>query len=165
MMPFSLRRTALVAAVGGVALGAFAFGWWGDADTTRRVFTDTAAAQWEPPKAIASDASAFAKILAQKSPFGSSADRANAAVPSVSPAAASAGTPAANWRIGGIVTTETTQYLVVLLRRPGENTSRMEIRRPGEELPDGSIVRTVEPTNAKIDRQGTIVTIKMFAQN
>ena len=35
---------------------------------------------------------------------------------------------------------------------------------PEKTLPDGSIVRSVEPTNVTIDRQGAIVTIKMFAQ-
>ena len=61
--------------------------------------------------------------------------------------------------------TETSGYLIILIRRPGENAARSEVRHPGEELPDGSIVRTVEPANVTIDRQGAIVTIKMFAQN
>ncbi len=61
--------------------------------------------------------------------------------------------------------TDTSGHLIILIRRPGETTTRSEIRNPGEQLPDGSILRTVEPTNVMIERQGAIVTIKMFAQN
>ena len=61
--------------------------------------------------------------------------------------------------------TEAGRHLIVLIRRPGDNATRSEIRRLGEELPDGSIVRAVEPSNVTIEREGTIVRIKMFAQN
>jgi hypothetical protein len=61
--------------------------------------------------------------------------------------------------------TGTSGHVIILIRRPGENATRSEIRHPGEELPDGSIVRTVEPTDVTIDRQGASVRIKMFAQH
>jgi len=69
------------------------------------------------------------------------------------------------WRVVGVVTTETERYLTVLIRKPGEKSARHEIRHPGDNLPDGSVVRSIEPTAVTVDRQGTIVRIKMFAQN
>jgi hypothetical protein len=162
-MPLSIRRMTLAAAAGSVALLAFALGWRGSEDGGRRASTAVAAPEWEQAKPIVSDVSAYAKVLAQKPPFGAPAERAQPV--SAAPQAVGSESAAQQWRVGGIVTTETSQYLVVLIRRPGENSTRTEIRHLGEELPDGSILRAVEPTNVTIDRQGTIVRIKMFAQN
>jgi len=163
-MPLSSRQIAVTGGTGAVALLAFALGWWGGDDGNRRALTITPAPEWEAPKRIASDVSAYSNILAQRSPFGAPAERANA-MPAA-PAGASPGNAgAAQWRVGGIVTTETSQHLIILIRRPGDNTTRSEMRHAGETLPDGSIIRTVEPTNVTIEREGTIVRIKMFAQN
>jgi hypothetical protein len=163
MIPLSMRQIA-VAAAGAAALLAFAAGWSGNDDGRRRNFAAPAAPEWVLPKPIVTDVSGFAKVLAQKAPFGAPAELAK-------PAAAGPQTPGSGntavpqWRVGGIVTSETSRYLVVLIRRPGENTTRTEIRNPGEELPDGSIIRTVGPADVTIDREGTIIQIKMFAQN
>jgi hypothetical protein len=157
------RQIAIAAGTGSIALCAFALGWWGDEDGGRRALTATIAPEWESPKTSISDVSAYAKVLAEKPPFGAPAERSNA-LPTAPPTASPGNTPM-QWRVGGIVTTETSQDLVVLIRRPGETMTRSEVRHPGEQLPDGSILRTVEPTHVTIDRQGTIVRIKMFAQN
>jgi hypothetical protein len=71
----------------------------------------------------------------------------------------------AQWRIGGIVTGETSRYLVVLVRPPGQNTDRTELRQVGESLPDGGVVRSVDASSVTIDRQGTLVTVRMFEKN
>jgi hypothetical protein len=163
MTPFSTRELALAGTAGGIVLLAFATGWWGADDSGRRAPTGTAA-EWALPKPSVSDISGHAKILAQRLPFGAPAERANP-IPTEAQAAGPADTPAMQWRIGGIVLSEETPQLILLIRRPGENTIRREVRHPGEQLPDGSIVSAVEPTNVTIDRQGTIVRIKMFAQN
>jgi hypothetical protein len=163
MIPLSMRQIALAAA-GAAALLAFAAGWWGNDDGGRRKFAAPAVPEWVLPKPIVTDVSGFTKILAQRVPFGSPAEQAKPAPAGPQPASPrNAG--AAQWRVGGIVTSGTSRYLVVLIRRPGENTTRTEVRNPGEELPDGSIVRTVDPADVTIDRQGTIIRIKMFAQN
>lgn len=163
-MPFLPRRIGLPIAGAGAALLGFAAGWWGDQEGARRELASGVAAEWSPPKPIAPDLSSFAKILAQRPPFGAPAERAGPA-PAVGQPAAPASVGAAQWRVGGIVVTETGRHLIILIRRPGDNTTRSEIRRAGEELPDGSIVRAVEPSNVTIEREGTIVRIKMFAQN
>ncbi len=160
-MAFPLRHIAISAGISCVALLAFALGWWESDDGNHHAATRPAGREWLLPKPIASDFSTYAQILAQKPPFGASA--ANT-VPA-GPQTASGNTTAIDWRVGGIVMTETSRYLIILIRRPGENATRSEIRHPGEELPDGSIVRTVEPTGVTIDRQGASVRIKMFAQH
>jgi hypothetical protein len=161
-MTLTFRHTAIPAGMSGIALLAFALGWWGGDDGARRSTASVADAGWMLPKSNASDVSTSAQILAQKAPFG--ALPANP-VPTA-PQPAGAGTASTiEWRVGGIVTTEASRHLIILIRRTGENTTRSEIRHAGEALPDGSIVRTVEPTNVTIDRQGATVTIKMFAQH
>jgi hypothetical protein len=162
MIPLSMRQFALAAA-GAAALLAFAAGWWGNDAGGRRKFAAPAVPEWVLPKPIVTDVSGFTKFLA-RAPFGSPAEQAKPGPAGPQPASPG-NAAAAQWRVGGIVTSETSRYLVVLIRRPGENTTRTEVRNPGEELPDGSIVRTVEPADVTIDRQGTIIRIKMFAQN
>lgn len=163
MIHLSMRQI-VIAAAGAVTLLAFSVGWWGNDDGSRRKGAARAAPEWVLPKPIVSDVSGFAKILAQRPPFGAPAEQANPA-PAGPQAAGPGNAAAAQWRLGGIVMTEASRHVVVLIRRPGENTTRTEIRYPGDELPDGSIVRSVEPADVTIDRQGTIIRIKMFAQN
>ena len=160
-MALTFRHIAVSTGIGFIALLAFAVGWWEGDDGNNRAATPPAARDWQLPKPIASDVSTYAQILAQKPPFG--APTANP-VPT-GPQTAPGNATVIDWRVGGIVMTETSGYLIILIRRPGENAAHSEVRHPGEELPDGSIVRTVEPANVTIDRQGAIVTIKMFAQN
>jgi len=161
-MTLPLRRVAIAVGVGGIVLLAFALGWWGGDDGGRRPATAAAAPAWLLPKPIASDMSSYAQILAQNPPFGALAPNPISAEPQPT---GSRNAALIEWRVGGIVMTETSRHLIILIRRPGENTIRSEIRHSGETLPDGSIVRTLEPANVTIDRQGAIVTIKMFAQN
>jgi hypothetical protein len=54
---------------------------------------------------------------------------------------------------------------VVLVRPPGQNEDRTELRQVGESLPDGGIIRSVDPSGVTIDRQGTLVTVRMFEKN
>ena len=159
-MTLTLRHIAISAVIGGIVLLAFALGWW-EADDGNHNAATRPAGEWLSPKPIASDFSTYAQILTQKPPFGAAAANPVPAGPQTPPG----NTTVLDWRVGGIVATETGGRLIILIRRPGEIAARSEIRQPGEELPDGSIVRTVEPTNVTIDRQGAIITIKMFAQN
>jgi len=159
-MALTLRHIAISTVIGCIVLLAFALGWW-EADDGNHNAATRPAGEWLSPKPIASDVSTYAQILAQKPPFGAPAANLVPAGPHPAPG----NTTVIDWRVGGIMTTGTGGHLIILIRRPGENAARSEIRHPGEELPDGSIVRTVEPTNVTIDRQGAIVTIKMFAQN
>jgi hypothetical protein len=156
----TLRHIGISTVSGCIAILAFAVGWW-EADDGNHNAATRPAGEWLSPKPIASDVSTYAQILAQKPPFGAPAANLVPAGPQTPPG----NTTVLDWRVGGIVTTETGGRLIILIRRPGENATRSEIRQPGEELPDGSIVRTVEPTNVMIERQGAIVTIKMFAKN
>jgi hypothetical protein len=159
-MALTLRHISIPTVIGCIVLLPFALGWW-EADDGNYNAATRPAGEWLSPKPIASDISTYAQILTQTPPFGAPA--ANP-VP-VGPQTAPGNAPVIDWRVGGIVTTETGGRLIILIRRPGENATRSEIRQPGEELPDGSIVRTVEPTNVMIERQGAIITIKMFAKN
>ena len=159
-MALTFRHIAISTVIGCIALLAFALGWW-EADDGNHNAATRPAGEWLSPKPIASDFSTYAQILTQKPPFGTPAANPVPAGPQTAPG----NTPAVDWRVGGIVMTDTSGHLIILIRRPGETTTRSEIRNPGEQLPDGSILRTVEPTNVMIERQGAIVTIKMFAQN
>jgi hypothetical protein len=159
-MTVTLRQATLIMGMAAIALSGFALGWWQDSDPGRGAPAKDAAAEWKPFKPRMSDPLAEARILSAKAPFGETAQLATAA-----PAAA--GMPAAGppkWRVGGIVTTEKRQYLIVLVRKPGQNLDRAETRYIGESLPDGSVVRTIEPTRITVDREGKIATIKIFAQ-
>jgi hypothetical protein len=160
-MALTFRHIAISTGIGLIALLAFALGWWEGDDGNYRAATPPAGREWLLPKPIASDVSTYAQILTQKPPFGAPTANPFSTGPQIAPG----NTTVIDWRVGGIVMTETSGYLIILIRRPGENAARSEVRHPGEELPDGSIVRTVEPANVTIDRQGAIVTIKMFAQN
>jgi len=159
-MALTFRHITISAGIGCIALLAFALGWWEGDDGNHRAAAPPSGREWLLPKPIASDVSAYAEILVQKPPFGAPAANPVPAGPQTAP-----GNTVIDWRVGGIVMTETSGHLIILIRRPGENATRSEIRHPGEELPDGSIVRTVEPTDVTIDRQGASVRIKMFAQN
>jgi hypothetical protein len=160
-MALTFRPIAISTGAGCIVLIAFALGWWEGDDGSHGAAAPLAGPEWLLPKPIASDVSTNAQILAQKPPFGAPAANAVPAGPQTAPG----NTKVVDWRVGGIVMTEKSGHLIVLIRRPGDNVTRSEIRNPGEELPDGSILRTVEPTNVMIERQGAIVTIKMFAQN
>jgi len=160
----TLRQTAIGLVLSAVALSAFALGWWQQDDGRRGAAADMADSDWQPVKPVIPDLAADAKTLAERQPFGAPA------TPSGSPTVPGAPPAAANpvpveWRVVGVVTTETDRYLTVLIRKPGEKSARHEIRHPGDNLPDGSVVRSIEPTAVTVDRQGTIVRIKMFAQN
>ena len=157
----TIRQIGVAGALAAVAVLAFALGWWQDKSGQVRPPPLAPEASWNLPKPAAFDLAGYTTILANRPPFG--------AIASVGSSTANIGsapdTPAVQWRLGGIVVTGTGRHLIVLIRRPGENTTRAETRQPGEELPDGSILRAIEPTDVTIDRQGTIVRIKMFAQS
>ena len=162
----TLRQTAIGLVLAAVALSAFALGWWQQDDGGRGAAADMADSDWHPVKPLIPDPAGDAKTLAERQPFGAPA------TPAGSPAAAAVpGAPVAanavpvEWRVVGVVTTETDRYLTLVIRKPGEKSARSEIRNPGDNLPDGSVVRSIEPTAVTVDRQGTIVRIKMFAQN
>jgi hypothetical protein len=167
-MRLTIRQLGIASAMGAVAVSAFALGWWQDDDVARRAINATGAApEWKLPKPMVADLAADAKILAARRPFGAAGDRANnPAGGPIGPGGVGAGNvPAAQWRIGGIVTTETSRRLVVLLHQPGQNADRAELRQVGESLPDGSVVRSVDSSTVTVDRQGTVVTVRMFVKN
>jgi hypothetical protein len=158
----TIRQIGLAGALAAVAMVTFALGWWqDDIGQVRRPPALAPEVPWNLPKPAAFDLAGYTSILASKPPFGAMAGSASSTADMIAAAASSA----VQWRVGGIVLTETARHLIVLIRRPGENTTRAETRQPGEELPDGSILRAIEPTDVTIDRQGTIVRIKMFAQS
>lgn len=162
-MRLTARQTGIAAGLAGVAISAFTLGWWRSDPAGRGAIRANApAAEWKLPQPKVLDLAADAKILLAKQAFGAPGERAAAGA---TRAAGQTAPAATQWRIGGIVTTETSHYLVVLLRQPGQNTDRAELRQVGENLPDGGIVRSVNPSSVTIDREGTLVTIRMFEKN
>jgi hypothetical protein len=162
----TLRQTAIGLVLAAVALSAFALGWRQQDDGRRGAVADVADSDWQPVKPVIPDVAGDAKILAERQPFGTPATPSGSpTVPAVPGAPVAANAVPVEWRVVGVVTTETDRYLTVLIRKPGEKSARHEIRHPGDNLPDGSVVRSIEPTAVTVDRQGTIVRIKMFAQN
>jgi hypothetical protein len=164
MMRLTARQAGIAAGLAGLVVSGFALAWWQD-DAAGRGATraNAPAAEWKVPQPKPANLAGDAKIVLAKQPFGAAGERAVAGGPIG--AAGAANQPAMQWRIGGIVTTETSRYLVVLLRPPGQNADRAELRQVGENLPDGSIVRAVDSTSVTIDRQGTVVTVRMFVKN
>ncbi len=162
-MRLTARQAGIATGMAGLSLTAFALGWWQDDPAGRGVFRSKApAAEWKVPQPRQSDLAADAKIVLAKQPFGAAGQRA---VTSTSGGAGAGDATPTQWRISGIVTAETNRYLVVLLRPPGQNTDRTELRQVGESLPDGGIVRSVDPGGVTIDRQGALVTVRMFEKN
>jgi len=160
MTTLTLRQAAIGIAMASVALSGFGFGWWQVDDTGRSRPATPAEPDWKPFKVRTSNLSADSQILSAKQPFGAVEQHSVAAPAGARPAA----TAAPEWRVGGIVTTERRRHLILLIRKPGQNSDRTERREIGESLPDGSVVRTIEPSRITVDREGTIVTIRIFAQ-
>jgi hypothetical protein len=158
------RQAGIAAGLAGLGVSAFALGWWQDDPAGRgAIRANAAAAEWKIPQPKPADLAADAKIVLSKQPFGAAAERG--ATGGAAGAAGGGNPTPTQWRIGGIVTTETSRYLVVLLRPPGQNTDRTELRQVGESLPDGGIVRSVDPSGVTIDREGTVTTVRMFEKN
>lgn len=158
------RQGGIVAGMTGFAVSAFVLGWWlDDAAGRSAIKANGPAAEWSIPQPKPADLAADAKIVLAKQPFGAAGERAVTSGPT---GGAGAGNPLpTQWRISGIVTTETSRYVVVLLRPPGQNTDRTELRQVGDSLPDGGIVRSVDTSGVTIDREGTLVTVRMFEKN
>jgi hypothetical protein len=163
-MRLTARQGGIVAGMTGFGVSAFVLGWWlDDAAGRSAIKANPPAAEWNIPQPKPADLAADAKIVLAKQPFGAAGERAVTSGPT---GGAGAGNPLpTQWRISGIVTTETSRYVVVLLRPPGQNTDRTELRQVGESLPDGGIVRSVDTSGVTIDREGTLVTVRMFEKN
>jgi hypothetical protein len=163
-MRLNARQAGIAAGAAGLGIAAFALGWWQGGDAGHRaVKASPSATEWKIPQPKSADLAADAQIVLAKQPFGAAGERAPAGGP-VGGAGVANAVPA-QWRIGGIVTGETSRYLVVLVRPPGQNTDRTELRQVGESLPDGGVVRSVDASSVTIDRQGTLVTVRMFEKN
>lgn len=160
-MPLTIRQSGIAIALGAVALSGFAFGWWHEVEGGRTASAPGDDPGWTALNPVISDPAKDAATLAERQPFGTPPPP-----PGVPLAGApSAATPApAQWRIGAIVTADTSRYLVLLVRKPGEATDRTEIRHVGESLPDGGVIDTVEADQLTVQLQGAVRTIKMFAQ-
>ena len=165
-MQLSIRRAGIAIVLAAIAGATFALGWQQADDAGRSNLPGPGDVEWRPAKPAIPDPTADAKILEERQPFGAPAVAPGmAAMPAAPGPAGVPAPPPVQWRVTGLVTTEANRYLIVMIRKPGENSSRREIRHAGETLPDGSIVRSIEPTSVTVDRQGTIIRIKMFAQN
>ena len=165
----SLPRIGIAIVMALAAIGSLAFGWWRNDEVRDHVPAVAAEPAWNVPKPAVTDLSRYATILAQRQPLGAPAPSparapggaGEAGGPNAPPAAAAA----VKWRVNGIVTTDASRYLVVMIQKPGEKTSRPELRRVGDALPDGSTVRAIEPGEVMLDRDGATVIIKMFVRH
>jgi hypothetical protein len=158
------RQAGIVAGMAGLAVSAFALGWWlDDAAGRSPIKANAPAAEWNISQPKPADLAADAKIVLAKQPFGAAGEPA---VTGGSIGGAGAGNaPPTQWRISGIVTGVKSRYLVVLVRPPGQNVDRAELRQVGESLPDGGVIRSFDPGGVTIDREGTVVTVRMFEKN
>lgn len=169
MTRLSSRQLALATSVAAVAGLAFTVGWLQDVPLPRSAMRgDAAPAEWPLSRPIARDLEADMNLLVTKRPFSASLG----AVPgSPGDALGAAGSGAANptppiqWRLGGIVMTETSRRLVVLVQPRPQSPERSELRAVGDTLPDGSIVQSIDAGSVSVNREGTLVTLRMFAKN
>ena len=164
----SLPRIGIAIVMALAAIGSLAFGWWRNDEVRDHVPAVAAEPAWNVPKPAVTDLSRYAAILAQRQPFGAPAPSA-ASGPGGAGGARAGRSPGAaaavKWRVNGIVTTDASRYLVVMIQKPGEKTGRPELRRVGDALPDGSTVRAIEPGEVMLDRDGATVIIKMFVRH
>lgn len=164
VMRLTARQGGIVAGMVGIGVSAFALGWWLDDAAGRSPIKPSApAAEWNIPQPKPADLAADAKIVLAKQPFGAAGEGAVTSGPTGGTGAGNP--PPAQWRISGIVTGEKSRYLVVLLRPPGQNADRAELRQVGESLPDGGVIRSLDPGGVTIDHEGTVVTVRMFEKN
>jgi hypothetical protein len=163
----SLPRIGIAIVMALAAIGSLVLGWWRNDEVRDHVPAIAAEPAWNVPKSAVSDLTRYATILAQRQPFGAPAPAATAAPGAAGgPNAASPSTAGVvKWQVNGIVTTDASRYLVVMIQKPGEKTGRPEMRRVGDALPDGSTVRAIEPGEVMLDRDGATVTIKMFVRH
>jgi hypothetical protein len=163
-MRLTARQGGILVGMVGLGASAFVLGWWlDDAAGRSPIKANAPAAEWNVPRPKPADLAADAKIVLAKQPFGAAGEGAVTSGP-IGGAGAANPIPT-QWRISGIVTTETSRYLVVLVHPPGQNADRTELRQVGESLPDGGVVRSVDTSSATIDREGTVVTVRMFEKN
>jgi hypothetical protein len=168
-MDLNLRQIGLACALVAVCGVAFALGWWQDNADPLAPPIRAAETPPNPPLPAASDLAAYEAILAKRPPFGVSADPARAGTVAGGPGAPGAAGPTTPheipWRVGGIITTELSRSLVILIGKPGDKTAKTELKHSGDSLPDGSIVGRIESGSVTLDRNGDPVTIKMFLRN
>lgn len=171
-MVLNLRQIGLACTLVGVGGLAFALGWWQDNADPLAVPIRAAETPPNPPIPAALDLASYDAILAKRPPFGVSVDPAHAGTVAGGPGAPGAPVapraptpPEIPWRVGGIVTSGLSQSLVILIGKPGDKTAKTELKHTGDSLPDGSVVRRIEPGNVTLDRNGDPVTIKMFLRN
>jgi hypothetical protein len=168
-MRLSPNQLAIAIGIAALPVLAFGFGWLQENALPRGASRGPAApTEWAPPRPAERDLAADANLLASRRPFGASigpgaappAGATGAAAPGSNPAS-----PAVQWRLGGIVMTETSRRLVVLSRQTPQSVERSELRAVGETLPDGSIVQSIDPGSVTINRNGMLATLRMFARN
>jgi len=165
-MALGFRYTGVSIAVGLMSAAGFALGWWQEGAVRPGSPAGGGPEAWALPKSAAEDFARDVKILTARKLFGAAAGQTPGVIsvlPSAAPAPVAA--PPPRWRIGGVVTSPDIQYVVLLMQQAGEPAGHLEIRRPGEKLPDGSTVRSVDPGAVTVDHDGKLVTIKMFAPN
>jgi hypothetical protein len=168
-MRLSPNQLAIAIGIAALPVLAFGFGWLQENALPRGASRGIAApAEWAPPRPAERDLAADANLLASRRPFGASIGPGAAPQAGATGAAAPGGNPASpavQWRLGGIVMTETSRRLVVLSRQTPQSVERSELRAVGETLPDGSIVQSIDPGSITINRDGMLATLRMFARN
>lgn len=168
-MRFSLNRLAMAVAIATVPILAFTFGWLGESATPPRMVRDQRApAEWTLPRAPERDLGADASLLAARRPFGASIGPGGTS-PATGAGAPAAGAGTANppvqWRLGGIIIAGTTANIIVLSRPAPQSLERSELRTLSDVLPDGSVVQSIDLDSVLINREGMLVTRRMFARD
>jgi hypothetical protein len=171
-MRLSPNQLALAGCITALPVLAFVFGWLGESALPRSAIRGAAApSEWALSRAAERDLAADMNLLASKRPFGASIG-GSATSPAgatgaagAGPGAAGAANPPVQWRLGGIVITKTSRRLVVLSRPTPQSAERSELCAEGETLPDGSVVQSIDPGSVAINREGMLVTLRMFAKD
>jgi hypothetical protein len=168
-MRLASNQLALAAGIVFLPIFTFVVGWLQDVALPRSAIrADAAPAEWALPRQAERDLAADMNLLASKRPFGAAIGASAAPAGGVVGAAAAgvvAASPAIQWRLGGIVMTETSRRLVVLFRPTPQDAERSELRAVGDTLPDGSIVQSIDPGSVSLNREGMLVTLRMFAKD
>lgn len=162
---------ARIVAVAGGAVGVgFGLGWFDAAGTAPPVTVAAARAQWAMPQLPTVDTARDLNLLDGRKPWGATVlEGTDKAAAQAKTGKGTAGTDTGNkaavdrvdWRLTGVISLDKELWAVVAIKKP-DGTYKSELRRVGEQLPDGSRLEAATPDKIEINDEGQRTTVRLF---
>jgi hypothetical protein len=144
----------LAVAAGTIVSGAVLLGWRAG-NTPVPPLPPRAATPWSLPRLDADDPAKDLAVLTARHPWTSGGPGRRALGPAAAPP------PPINWRLAGIITRNDVTFALIAIGRPG-TPSKLEYRRVGDALPDGSILVGINSDNAVSEDKGKAKKQRVF---